>query len=151
MQLRPSYSARPSSWAVGAPGIGDDYFPLAGNGGYDVRRYNLHLSYRRSTDRLDGVAVISARATQRLTRFNLDLEGLRVHSIKVAGRGATWSRSGGELQVTPARVLDVGERFSVVVRYGGVPLTLPDGSGFIHTDDGDLVVGSPGWPRRGSR
>ena len=35
----------------GAPGIGDDYFPLAGNGGYDVRHYNLHLSYRPSTDR----------------------------------------------------------------------------------------------------
>jgi hypothetical protein len=23
----------------GAPGIGDPYFPLAGNGGYDVRHY----------------------------------------------------------------------------------------------------------------
>jgi hypothetical protein len=89
------------------------------------------------------VARISARATQGLTRFNLDLEGLHVHSVEVDGRRAAWSRSGGELTVTPRRVLPSGDRFLVEVRYGGVPRTLPDGSGFIHTDDGALVIGEP--------
>lgn len=29
----------------GAPGVGDAYFPLAGNGGYDVAHYALELAY----------------------------------------------------------------------------------------------------------
>ena len=28
---------------VGAPGVGDAYFPTYGNGGYDVRRYDLDI------------------------------------------------------------------------------------------------------------
>ena len=36
----------------GAPGVGDDYFPLYGNGGYDVRHYLLKVSYDPATDRL---------------------------------------------------------------------------------------------------
>jgi hypothetical protein len=59
----------------GAPGVGDDYFPLYGNGGYDVRHYLLRVSYDPATDRLVGVATISARATQNLSRFNLDFVG----------------------------------------------------------------------------
>jgi hypothetical protein len=31
----------------GAPGVGDDYFPLYGNGGYDVRHYLLKVSTTR--------------------------------------------------------------------------------------------------------
>ncbi|HET6562299.1 MAG TPA: M1 family aminopeptidase [Marmoricola sp.] len=127
----------------GSPGAGDAYFPLAGNGGYDVRHYGLRLRYRPAVDRLTGVAVISARATQGLTRFNLDLDGLRVHAVRVDGRRADWSRSRGELRVTPARVLRRGERFRVAVRYGGVPRTLANGPGFIHTDDGNIVAGQP--------
>ena len=29
----------------GGPGAGDPYFPLAGNGGYDVKHYDLTLDY----------------------------------------------------------------------------------------------------------
>ena len=78
----------------GAPGVGDDYFPNHGNGGYDVRHYLLKVAYDPATDRLTGVATISARATQNLSRFNLDFVGLTVRSIKVNGRSASWSRTG---------------------------------------------------------
>jgi hypothetical protein len=44
----------------GAPGVGDDYFPNYGNGGYDVRHYLLKVAYDPATDRLTGVATISA-------------------------------------------------------------------------------------------
>ena len=44
----------------GAPGIGDPYFPLDGNGGYDVRHYDLDLTYDPDTDLLTGVATITA-------------------------------------------------------------------------------------------
>ena len=130
----------------GAPGIGDPYFPLDGNGGYDVRHYLLDVAYDPATDVLDGTAVITARATQHLSAFNLDLVGLEVRDVTVNGRAATWTRDGGELTITPARGLREGRHFVTVVRYRGVPETIDDQfgvSGFIHTDDGALVVGQP--------
>ena len=65
----------------GAPGIGDPYFPLAGNGGYDVRHYGLDITYTPATDVLAGIATISARATQDLSAFNLDFDGLTLRSL----------------------------------------------------------------------
>src|SRR4051794_24538709 len=64
----------------GAAGVGDPYFPEEGNGGYDVRNYDLSLGYDPATDHLDGLALITARATQTLGSFHLDLKGLDVHS-----------------------------------------------------------------------
>ena len=43
------------SGVAGAPGLGDPYFPLDGNGGYDTRHYLLDLSYDPATDVLRGV------------------------------------------------------------------------------------------------
>jgi aminopeptidase N len=135
----------------GAPGVGDEYYPLYGNGGYDVKHYRLNISYDPATDRLVGIATIRARATQNLSRFNLDFVGLTVRSITVNGRSATWSRTDHELQVTPRHGLPDGAVFTTVVRYDGVPITGeivlgPDFSipaGFIHTDDGALIAGQP--------
>jgi aminopeptidase N len=135
----------------GAAGIGDDYFPLAGNGGYDVRHYLLDVDYEPATDHLDGVATITAVATQNLSRFNLDFVGLTVRSITVNGRAATWTRTDHELVVTPASGLRRGRPFVVVARYDGVPITqqlvLGPGvtieAGFMHTDDGAVIAGQP--------
>ncbi len=44
----------------------------------------------------------------------------------------------------PARGLRDGSLFTVVVHYAGVPETVPDGPGFIATDDGAFVAGQPG-------
>lgn len=131
----------------GAPGIGDPYFPTDGNGGYDVRHYDLAIAYDPATDRLKGRATIRARATQSLTAFNLDLNGLTVTDVKVNGRPARWRHVGDELTVTPRRALAKKARFEVVVRYGGVPLVLDEPalglSGSFPTDDGLLIVGQP--------
>jgi hypothetical protein len=85
----------------GAAGAGDPYFPLDGNGGYNARHYVLDITYNPATDVLDGVATIRLRAMQNLSRFNLDFDGLRVQSITVDGRPATWTRGQGELRITP--------------------------------------------------
>ena len=69
----------------GAPGVGDPYYPLDGNGGYDVKHYDLDLSYDPETDELSGTATIDARATQDLSAFNLDFVGLTVDSVEVDG------------------------------------------------------------------
>ncbi len=126
----------------GAAGAGDPYFPLDGNGGYDVRHYLLEVSYDPETDVLEGKATIRARATQNLSSFNLDLDGLTVHSLRVDGRPAEWSRDEGELTVTPKRGLRDHRRFTIVVRYSGIPEPV-EGAGFIPTDDGALVIGEP--------
>ena len=104
-----------TKYLPGAPGAGDPYFPLAGNGGYNVKHYLLDLDYDPATDVLSGTATITAAATQNLSRFNLDLDGLTVRSIKVNGRSAHWSRDGGELTVTPRRGLRNHTRFTTVV------------------------------------
>ena len=130
-----------------ATGVGDSYFPLAGDGGYGVDHYDLDLGYDPAGGRLDGVATLRATATARVDRFGLDLSGLAVSAVTVDGRPAAYARQGQKLVVTPARALDKGRQFVVEVRYGGTPgpITDPDGSieGWVPTDDGAYVVGEP--------
>ncbi|MFH8801866.1 M1 family metallopeptidase [Streptomyces sp. NPDC017936] len=132
---------------VGASGVGDPYFPLAGNGGYYVDHYDLTLRYDPTSRHLDGRAVLTARATRRLTRFDLDLHGLKVTGLTVDRAPAAHRRDGQELVVTPRRAPGAGERFRVTVTYSGEPgpVTDPDGSldGWIPTDDGAFVAGEP--------
>ena len=137
----------------GSPGLGDPFFPLAGNGGYDVANYALRLSYDPATNQLDGTVTIRATATQNLSRFDLDLRGFDISRLLVNGQAASFTRDGQELVITPAAGLPVGQAFTVVVDYAGVPVVItdPDGSieGWVPTDDGAFVVGepqgSPGW------
>ena len=130
---------------AGGAGLGDPYFPKAGNGGYDVRHYALDLAYDPGAHRLTGTATITARATRRLPALNLDLEGLDVEEVTVDGAAARWSRDGQELTVRPREAVD--GVFRVAVRYGGAPVTLtdPDGSeeGWLRTADGALALGEP--------
>jgi aminopeptidase N len=146
-------AAGPASGAIGAPGVGDPYFPQAGNGGIDVRDYSLRLAYDPATRRLEGLARLSVVATQDLRRFDLDLRGFTLGPVTVDGRPARVLRDGQELLITPRRPLRRGSGFTVAVPYAGVPETVvdPDGSseGFVPTADGAVVVGepqgSPGW------
>ncbi|MER6070741.1 M1 family metallopeptidase [Streptomyces sp. NPDC001817] len=133
--------------AAGGPGAGDPYFPLSGNGGYHVRHYDLTLRYDTSSRHLDGRAVLDSRATQDLSRFDLDLTGLKVTGVTVDGTRAAFRRDGQELVVTPRHTLRAGRDFRVTVAYDGTPkpVTDPDGStdGWIPTDDGAFVAGEP--------
>jgi aminopeptidase N len=135
---------------VGDPGIGDPYFPLEGNGGYDVRHYDFSFSYDPATDRLDGVNKIHAVASQNLSRFDLDLQQLEVTAVTVNEKPATFTRDGQELQITPRKALKDGADFDVSVTYGGVPQTIVGspivfGSpyGFVHTFDGAFMGDEP--------
>ncbi|MER5602383.1 M1 family metallopeptidase [Streptomyces sp. NPDC002265] len=131
----------------GGPGLRDPYFPKAGNGGYDVTHYDLRLAYDPGSRHLTGTAGITARATQDLSAFDLDLKGLDVRTVTVEGEKARWDRAGQELTVRPRDVLRDGETFQVTVRYEGTPLTLTDqdGSkeGWLPTADGALALGEP--------
>jgi hypothetical protein len=143
--IPPALAAPPSQFTAGAAGIGDPYFPSDGNGGYDVQHYDLAVTYDPATNQLTGVATIQAKATQNLSAFNFDFVGLRLRSVTVNGTSATTQRKGQELTVKPKTGLANGSSFTVVARYDGVPETLEDFglSGFIHTDDGAIVIGEP--------
>ncbi len=136
-------------YSPGAPGVGDPYYPLYGNGGYDVQHYKLAIRYQPRTDYLWGVATIRAKATQGLSSFNLDLIGLTVREVGVDRTTAVWSRTEHELTVVPATPIRNGDIFQAKVRYDGVPITFYDPFapdlqvGFMHTNDGAIVAGEP--------
>ena len=140
--------AAADNFVPGSAGLGDPFFPNAGNGGYDVTHYALTLSYEPSTNQLTGTAVITARATQNLSSFNLDLRGFSISRLAVSGHDAAFARSGEqELVITPRTGLRAGTVFTVVIDYAGTPavVTDPDQSieGWVPTDDGAFVVGEP--------
>ena len=66
-------AAASSGFTPGARSLGDSLFPTIGNGGYDVRHYELDLDYAIAKKRLEGTATIDAVATQGLSRFSFDL------------------------------------------------------------------------------
>jgi aminopeptidase N len=140
-------AAVPANAAPGASGAGDPYFPNLGNGGYDVARYELDLRYTPRSGTLRGSATIIATATQELSRFNLDLRGMRVSDVRVDGAEAPYERGGYELIVNPPVPLSAGQSFETTVQYSGRPRTLrdPDGAieGWIPTRDGAFVVAEP--------
>ncbi|HUR26973.1 MAG TPA: M1 family aminopeptidase [Planctomycetota bacterium] len=105
----------------GAAGIGDELFPTAGNGGYDVQTVELSIAMDKVGGPIEATAKLRAKATQDLSSFDLDLHGLDVRSVEVDGAAATFTRVEDELVITPANALANGSEFTTLVRYGGTP------------------------------
>jgi aminopeptidase N len=119
----------PEAAVEAGAGAGDAYYPTDGNSGYDVTLYDLAITYDPGSKKLDGVATITATASQDLSRFNLDLEGLKVSEVKVGGQPAKFAQEGDhELVITPASPLAKSKPFTTVVTYGGEPTTINDAS-----------------------
>jgi aminopeptidase N len=133
--------------APGASGVGDSYYPYAGNGGYDVGHYDIRLSYQPATDLLSGTTTILATTTQELSSFDLDF-GLKVSSVRVNNAPAAFThdpQESGELVVTPAKPLGKGQAITVAVAYADTPSkVLIDGvTAWKKTPDGALAVDEP--------
>jgi aminopeptidase N len=135
---------------AGEPGIGDNFYPLLGNGGYDVQTYLIDLTISDDlTEIEEGVVTISATATQDLSAFNLDFLGMTVDSITVNGEIASVSRESREMTITPSETVVEGEPMEIVVTYHGVPGTDADGddldfnNGWFYYDTGVLVASEP--------
>jgi aminopeptidase N len=128
----------------GSPGIGDPYYPGAGNGGYDVSHYDIRLNYQPGNDNLSGTTTILARTTQDLTRFNLDFL-LKVTSVRINNRVAGFTQQGGELTVDPRATLRQGTDLTIVVTYSDVPSGhAVDGyTAWKRTADGALAIDQP--------
>lgn len=105
----------------GSDGIGDSYFPLDGNGGIDVVRYRIQDRYRFPTRRLSGRTVLTVKATQDLSSFNLDFL-LPVRRVEVDGARAGHDKPNRhEVEITPQQPIADGDTFTVSVSYAGRP------------------------------
>lgn len=134
--------------AVGAPGLGDPYFPELGNGGYDVASYHIDLEWLADAGAIEAVTTIELTPTVPLDTFDLDLVGLEVTAVTVGDQPTPSTRNGRELTIDPAPVLVAGEPIEVVVAYRGTPQPISLGSDIFgagwQTDGrGAYVVSEP--------
>ncbi|WP_028476161.1 M1 family metallopeptidase [Nocardia sp. CNY236] len=129
---------------VGAPGLGDPYYPLDGNGGYDVQHYDVDIDYDPPSRLLTATTTINATATQVLHMFNLDFAGPPVQGVSVNGLPAGFVRNGDhELTVSPSLPLLPGLPFTVVVDYAG-PMRDTEGKGWTFAPSGGaFAAGEP--------
>jgi aminopeptidase N len=139
--------ASAASFTPGSPGLGDPMFPNAGNGGYDVQHYDLKLDYAPATSQLAATAVITAKATQDLSSFNLDFRGFNISTVTVNGVAAKFARKGQELTITTAGGLRRNRDFTARVVYSGHVNDIRDPDhardGWIPTEDGAYVANEP--------
>jgi aminopeptidase N len=139
----------PAAPSPGAEGVGDDLYPTAGNGGYDVAAYDIALTWHPKPGTIDAVTTITATATQALSQFDLDLSGLSVASVVVGDAPATFDRHGTELVVHLAAPIDHGATFVTRVTYSGEPGPDQTGGWFRDAHGGVIVFGEPqgaaGW------
>ena len=132
------------------PDLEDQLFPGLGNGGYDVLHYHLDVRYATSapSQPLDGTVTIVARATQSLSRFDLDFAGDSIGSVAVDGDGAAWRRDGEELVITPRHPLRRGQARSSCAsstsrRRRRCPATRLGSTAFFITPDGSATAPQP--------
>ncbi len=90
----------------------EPFFPRSGNRGYDVKHYDVSLGYQPRSGQLTARDVVEARATSGLSRFSLDLDGLKVTSVAVDGEPAEYSRGRGKVKIVPATLIVKGEAFT---------------------------------------
>jgi aminopeptidase N len=141
-----SHSHAPSP---GAAGIGDPLFPGLGNGGYDARHYSMALRYPTTdpNQTVSGTVTMFARATQALSRFDLDFDGDSVGSVKVDGQPASFTWSDEEIVITPKHALRDHEKFAVRVTYTAHAFTPAAGEifpfGFFTVNGGSVTAGQP--------
>jgi aminopeptidase N len=133
----------------GASEIGDPLFPGLGNGGYDAIHYSLALRYPTAAAQqtVSGRVTMFARATQALSRFNLDFAGDSVDSVSVDGRSAGWTWSDEEIVITPRHALRDNGKFAVTVRYTATPFVPTDifPFGFFTVNGGSVTAGQPNF------
>jgi aminopeptidase N len=115
----------------GAPGIGDAYFPLDGNGGIDVLSYDVHDRYRFAVGRLSGWTKVRLRATETLSGFDLDFL-LPVGAVRMDGARADFEKSGHELVVNEP--VTAGQKVDLRIRYAGHP------SAYSYTDESNWLA-----------
>lgn len=128
------------------------YTPDSGDSTFDVESYDLDLTYRVRTNRLEGRALLNAVAALPTDRVRLDLVGLRAATVRVDGDAVAFRQDARALHLTLPMRLAPGERFSIEVSYAGSPGPRRSRWGTLGWEelaDGALVaaqpIGAPTW------
>ncbi|MCC8246138.1 M1 family metallopeptidase [Saccharothrix luteola] len=138
-------SAAPAHASDPGPGLGDPYFPRAGNEGYDVQHYELRLSYEPTTDVLTGAATIRLTTTREMSGFYFDF-WLPGRWAKVDGRDVGAAQHAGQMLVSAGRDVPAGTSVTVEVGYSASPSWTHAESPITkwrRTADGALAIAAP--------
>ena len=144
----PHATAAPPRGINGSTSGGDPYFPAAGNGGYQVKHYDLRLKYRPTTKALAATRVPARRGQSSLRSFNLDLRDLTVESVTVDGPAGALPAEGRRAR-RDAAPGPCGRSGTFVVRvgYGGTTGQPEDNTGalygWVSFADGAFVANEP--------
>ncbi|WP_433677357.1 M1 family metallopeptidase [Microbacterium gorillae] len=127
--------------------IADDYTPHSGDSSLRVSTYHLELDYKASTNRLSGTALIRGRFRRPSRSISLDLVGLAVTKVKVAGDSrATFTQSDRKVKIALSAERERGDEFEVSISYAGSPRprrTRWGTLGWEELEDGVLVASQP--------
>lgn len=119
---------------VAVPGprtLGDPFYPTLGNGGYDVRAYDLDLTWNppdavHPQGWVDGIVDIDLSPTEDLSDLSMDLTRRNSHVTGVTIDGHSVEHrpdvAGQKLIVIPDDVLMAGTQVSVRVAWTATPL-----------------------------
>ncbi len=125
----------------------DGYAPGSGDPNFDVDSYDLDLTYRVRTNRLEGRALINGTVAWRTNSVAFDLIGLRASKVTIdGGQRARYRQGPRTLRVTLPRMMEAGEMFSVEITYAGAPSPRRSRWGTLGWEelaDGALVAGQP--------
>lgn len=130
----------------GSAGGGDPYFPLDGNGGYQVRHYDITATMTTGDGSLRGRTTMLATAGEEALRsLSVDLV-LTPDWVKVDGQPAGFEKPNRhELRVTPAVAVGAESDFTLEVGYRGKPSRI-EATGvqpFLWTRGEVAAVGEP--------
>ncbi len=133
--------------------VGDPYLPASGDNGYRVRHYDLAVTYRPETNRLDGHAELRVTTRRAVGEVSFDLAGLTVAKVLVDGaRPKRFAQRGPKLVVSLAHAVPDGTELDIRIAYSGHPKPVrgPWGEvGWEELRDGALVAaqpnGAPSW------
>lgn len=129
------------------------YVPGHGDESFAVRHYDLELTYTPDGNRLVGVATLTCETLEETRDLTLDLIGLKVDKVTVAGKQARYSHRGKRLKIQLGSALPAGRERTVRVKYSGKPsptsLRHLGEAGWEELHDGVLVAaqphGAPTW------
>jgi len=134
-------------------GDADSYLPGHGDVSFDVKHYDLELTYKVEGNHLEGRARVSCRARTELHELELDLHGLKVAKVTLDGRRVKYRQRRNRLHVHLDEAMSEGTTFEVGVSYGGHPGQERNRhlgtAGWEELTDGALVAaqphGAPSW------
>ena len=119
----------------------DAYTPERGDPRYRVEHYDLDLDYRVSSNRLSGRATLAVRALAHVESLRVDLVGLRVGKVTVAGATVKWTHRGHAVTVRLPRALEAGAGTEVAITYSGCLGPCDNGPNVLVYPEGVLYSG----------